>query len=227
MEKLLRDIEEEAHLEAERLRREAEESRSNPSSPGHHARRSEPAEGDEEDDAPATGRTRSNSNRTDSADDKTVTSPDRLFPGLTPLATKPSFTEQDVSQSVTRKSRIPVKVQNSIGEGPSSSPSASVRKAQPTKSTDHAAVPVLGSRSMPAVHASKQLLSFSSFVKLLWKVIAECIRMELTSDLVAAIRKIIKNKKRYTSCDHHQRIDANISVDPTSLLIVVFTDSVR
>lgn len=201
MEKLLRDIEEEAHLDAERLRREAEESRSNPSSPGHHASRSGPAEDNEEDDAaPATGRTRSNSNRTDSADDKTVTSPDRLFPGLTPLATKASFTEQDAAQSGHRKSRIPVKVQNSIGEGPSSSPSASVRKAkspQPAKSTDHAPpIPVLGSRSMPAVHASKQLLSFSSFVKLLWKVIAECIRMELTSDLVAAIRKIIKNKKR-------------------------------
>lgn len=222
----MRDIEEEAHLEAERLRREAEESRSNPSSPKHHASLSEPAhDHEEEEEAQASGRTRSNSNRTDSADDKTVTSPDRLYPGLTPLATKPSFSEQDAH----RKSRIPVKVQNSIGEGPSSSPSASVRKAkspQPAKSTDHAPIAVLGSRSMPAVHASKQLLSFSSFVKLLWKVIAECIRMELTSDLVAAIRKIIKNKKRYRSCDTHRRNDAPISINLITLLISVI-DSVH
>jgi hypothetical protein len=49
---------------------------------------------------------------------------------------------------------------------------------------------------MPQVHPSKSLVSFSTFVKLLWKIVADCIRMPLTADLVTAVRKIIRHKSR-------------------------------
>lgn len=167
-------------------------------------------------------RSRSYSNQTDSADENSATSPSSAdnqgFPSIAPLANKPSFKENpkndtkndtvdavhkkasSVTQNVTSRtstpSRIPVRSKSTAPTTPNhpQANALSVSISSPTSPPSHA--PVLGSRSMPSVHPSKALVSFSTFVKLLWKVTADCIRMPLTADLVAAIRKIIKHKSK-------------------------------
>jgi hypothetical protein len=191
MEKYLRDVIEEAHREAELESQKAYHRQL--SFIVQRAPTSSHDEGDEDNDDEQRHRgsrgthhrTRSNSNVTDSADDNSASSPSAHsvdshgYPSVSPLASKPSFTEQvkpgsSEHSSGGTSSRIPVRTGKSSSASHIPAPSSSSAGAaaiaasviaipSPSSPPTHAAV--LGSRSMPQVHPSKSLVSFSTFVK--------------------------------------------------------------